>query len=531
MSEYIVGIDFGASSIKAVINNGDKLLSLKLSKTGETCELPHVIWYNKMSSGKIQHIVGSKARNMEPVEPDNAVSWIKRKLTLPNWSKKIECMSSEVSAWGVAGDVLDSVKIKIAERTGLEKDQDLRAVLSVPVNFSTLQRRKLKEAAQKAGIRVEAIVTEPFAALFSMKNVFKMNQQLVFVFDFGASTLDVSIVKVDTSNKLVFKELAAAGLNLGGVDIDEAIAEKLIRPKYKDELEACCESLESPKIDKETAKKVLNCFIMNCARGIKEEIFGDDLDETEGNIYDIEVTVTRDELLELFEREHYKERIIEMLDNLFDDLVEGEDCFDKEDVTMILPFGGTSKINYFMEILEEYFDGKFDAESFSFGDNNDLNAGLSDRYMAVAGGAVVYAKRIKNGRDVEVENVIPFRIGYEWRDKFVSCIAKNAPRSFKAKAMPLIHNELDLRDWKVQIYQSFSVDSTVINKIEGSDDGAVYIATVQLNKKLYNTNEDVLMRMTIPSGDILQLTFYQLQLVGNETELAMIEKQEISIGG
>ena len=53
MSEYIVGIDFGASSIKAVINNGDKLLSLKLSKNGETCELPNVIWYNKMSSGKI----------------------------------------------------------------------------------------------------------------------------------------------------------------------------------------------------------------------------------------------------------------------------------------------------------------------------------------------------------------------------------------------------------------------------------------------------------------------------------------------
>ena len=523
MEDYVVGIDFGASSVKAVGDKGERLLEITLN-AGTEKELLNVICYHPSNkSGEIQKIVGKKAALCEVTEPYNVVSWIKRKLLLPNWSKKIPALGRDVSACEAATDIFAEVKRRISERMDLP--QEIKAVLTVPVNFSALQRRQLKNIAKDSGIAVEQIITEPFAALFSLNDITQPRSDLVFVFDFGASTLDMSIIKIDSAEKFVVKELAAAGINLGGVDIDTAIIEKIIKPKYKDELDEFLASLDN---DPDTAQQKFTAELMRCARAVKEEMFGGEDDEVEESIGTIEVTITLDEILQVFESERYREQIIDTLDELFDDLLDGEDGFTKEDITLILPFGGTSHIRYFMELLADYFDGKFDAENFSFDDDTNLRNGLTNRYMAVAAGAVTYKKIRDGGTQSDIEDVIPFRIGVEQRGKFVSCIGKNMPRTFKGRR-PLNVNDIAAANWQLKIYQSFNANSTRID-----DDGSLgvaFIGAAQLDRELYDHKQSILLEMSTLSSELLKLNFYQLQFIDGEHERMLVEEKTFSIGG
>lgn len=531
MSDYMVGIDFGASSVKVVALNGERLMPLTLNTNineGRK-ELVNFIHYGLTRKGDIQKTAGSRARNFEITESENTVSWIKRKLLLPDWSKTIDNLNREITAWEAAQDVLGIVKGKIDETAG-EVDA-IRAMLTVPVNFSTLQRRHFKKIVENCGLIVERIITEPFAAIFSLDDIDALKDQLIFVFDFGASTLDVSVSKIDTSDGLRVKELSAAGLNLGGIDIDEAIAEKIIKPKYKSELEEFLNELAAKIGDHDNARNRLDAELMRCARELKEEMFGDDNDEPENNIDRIDMSITRDEVIEMFRRENYEGRIVGMLDRLFFELSGSDECLDREDVTMILPFGGTSHIDYFTDILAEYFGDKFDAGAFSFEDTGDLRDGLDDRYMAVAGGAAACLKLLNGGGKVEIENIIPFRLGYEWKNRFVACIDKNSPRGVESKKMPLEIAEMEARGWKLDIYQSFGAEGMALDLVEGSDAGAVYIGTVEPDKDCFEPNEDILVRLKITAADKLQLRFYQLQrLDSGETEVAECQEILFSIG-
>ncbi|GHS86364.1 heat-shock protein Hsp70 [Synergistales bacterium] len=93
-------------------------------------------------------------------------------------------------------------------------------VLAVPACFSLSQRDAMKRAAKAAGLVESRIVNEPTAAAlaFGMEGRF-------LILDFGAGTVDVSVVESENG---VWQVLESAGSpGLGGYDFDLALAEWL----------------------------------------------------------------------------------------------------------------------------------------------------------------------------------------------------------------------------------------------------------------------------------------------------------------
>lgn len=94
------------------------------------------------------------------------------------------------------------------------------AVMAIPVDFKPEQRQNLREAANRAGIRVKSFVSEPTAAYVNCRDELA-GASNVAVFDWGGGTLDISLISVENHE---VSELAVAGQRLGGNDIDQMLA-------------------------------------------------------------------------------------------------------------------------------------------------------------------------------------------------------------------------------------------------------------------------------------------------------------------
>jgi molecular chaperone DnaK (HSP70) len=93
-------------------------------------------------------------------------------------------------------------------------------VLAVPACFSLAQREAMSQATKSAGLRETRIVNEPTAAALAFGR-----EGRFLILDFGAGTVDVSVV--ESENK-VWQVLESAGsARLGGYDFDIALAEWL----------------------------------------------------------------------------------------------------------------------------------------------------------------------------------------------------------------------------------------------------------------------------------------------------------------
>ncbi|GMT32302.1 hypothetical protein PFISCL1PPCAC_23599, partial [Pristionchus fissidentatus] len=107
-------------------------------------------------------------------------------------------------------------------------EEPVDAVITVPSNFTNVQRQATKDAGEMAGFNVQQIVNEPTAAAiaFCSKHESRENRR-VLVYDLGGGTFDVSIVEIEGRKTRV---LATDGLtSLGGHDFDVEI--------YKEALE------------------------------------------------------------------------------------------------------------------------------------------------------------------------------------------------------------------------------------------------------------------------------------------------------
>ena len=94
------------------------------------------------------------------------------------------------------------------------------SVLACPVDFSPLARKRLKKAAETAGIKVAGFVSESTAAYMACREQTKAYRKIMVV-DWGGGTLDISILHIKGSS--VFED-AVYGEQIGGDDIDLELA-------------------------------------------------------------------------------------------------------------------------------------------------------------------------------------------------------------------------------------------------------------------------------------------------------------------
>lgn len=135
------------------------------------------------------------------------------------------------TVWKVAGRTwtpeMVALQIFLALKESVEKrrgaDELKEAVVAVPIGFSAGKRAALRRAARMAGIEIKGFISEPTAAMFCHYGDLGHHTRLA-VFDWGGGTLDISVL--ENRNGRV-KELATAGLKLGGDDIDRLMAERV----------------------------------------------------------------------------------------------------------------------------------------------------------------------------------------------------------------------------------------------------------------------------------------------------------------
>ncbi|KJE93794.1 hsp70-like protein [Capsaspora owczarzaki ATCC 30864] len=76
-------------------------------------------------------------------------------------------------------------------------NQVQHAVITVPIEFDEARRATVKDAATKAGITVQRVISEPVAAAIAYGfDVERTANKTLAVFDFGAHSLDITVLKV-----------------------------------------------------------------------------------------------------------------------------------------------------------------------------------------------------------------------------------------------------------------------------------------------------------------------------------------------
>uniref|UniRef100_A0A914QQ63 Uncharacterized protein n=1 Tax=Panagrolaimus davidi TaxID=227884 RepID=A0A914QQ63_9BILA len=165
-------------------------------------------------------------------------------------------------------------------------------VLTVPAFFSTEQKNKILEAAEMAGITVLQLICEPTAAAiaYGMEHSY-INGEMLFVFDMGGGTFDITIIKILNSKD--FEVIVLGGdSHLGGRDFDGVIIDWMLK-KLED------------KVGKNGLKKLMprkKYKIMEMAKEAKEALSQAEdaviqLSEVHSDASD--VTLTRTEFEEL----------------------------------------------------------------------------------------------------------------------------------------------------------------------------------------------------------------------------------------
>ncbi len=137
----------------------------------------------------------------------------------------------------VVADVLRFLR-KDALSRGFQGNPFESAVITIPVTMRGPARAELRQAAQKAGIRIHQFVHEPLAALYGYlrakpdfrQELANLDRRLVLVFDWGGGTLDLTLCQLQ--NGVLTQVFNAGDCEVGGDWFDLRVRQ-LVRQKHE----------------------------------------------------------------------------------------------------------------------------------------------------------------------------------------------------------------------------------------------------------------------------------------------------------
>ena len=212
------GIDFGTtnSSVVQYVSYGDRGETVPFGDS-EGRPIPSIVAIDR-TTGEVHTGRDAWNRRLELEESCVCIPSVKAVLDDDGWGRHI------AGKWWTAEDVATEVFKTLARAVVSASGQELSiATLAMPIGLSSDARLTLKAAAERAGIEVEAFVSEPTAAFFANYDELKSSEH-VAIFDWGGGTLDVSVLK-HSNGRLT--ELATAGMPVAGDYIDQLLAQKV----------------------------------------------------------------------------------------------------------------------------------------------------------------------------------------------------------------------------------------------------------------------------------------------------------------
>jgi molecular chaperone DnaK (HSP70) len=248
-------------------------------------------------------------------------------------------------------------KVKQAYCHKFPNAKEMRAIITVPANFSEIQRSATLEAAAIAGIQVQQLVSEPTAAAIAYFSKFRkeqvhMESGYYMIFDFGGGTLDISIIKGGSDDTELTVVDTQGDIFLGGRDFDNLIFEYLrshVSDRIKLDPNAVGMAMNATRRRKISEALVkLKEKANECKHALTYqdecEIQLGDIDILEESDITDEITITRSQFEKLIESSFIPKRMKELVDRV-----------NKYSFQKILLAGGSSNIPYIQRWVEQYF--------------------------------------------------------------------------------------------------------------------------------------------------------------------------------
>lgn len=140
------------------------------------------------------------------------------------------CHKTQYKPEEICALILGEIRNMACRTLGQPADTVWPAVVTVPAYFNDAQRQATLDAAEIAGLEVLKIINEPTSAGLAYglaTREWQKSSGNVIIYDFGAGTLDVSLLNIEDAT---FRVMAVSGnTHLGGEDIDYLIMNHVMR--------------------------------------------------------------------------------------------------------------------------------------------------------------------------------------------------------------------------------------------------------------------------------------------------------------
>lgn len=280
LATHAVGIDLGTTySCIAYLNEHGEPITIP-NKDGEL-STPSVVLFED------DHVVvGTEALRNSIRYPDRVVVHAKRYMNNPGHRWKIGGKS--YSPIDISTLILKSMLDGAREKIGAIE----RAVITVPAQFSDVQRQATAEAGKRAGLKQVDVINEPVAAalcfVLGTEGIWfteLATAQTIMVVDLGGGTFDLSLVRYQKNEVRV---IASGGdLQLGGLDWNRAL-ELAIAKQFQKEFGIDPmrerENAQALALEAEQTKRSLSVrpkAALTCAAGNQRKTYQVELDQFE----------------------------------------------------------------------------------------------------------------------------------------------------------------------------------------------------------------------------------------------------------
>jgi molecular chaperone DnaK len=264
-----IGIDLGTTNSCIAFMDGHKPKVLHNRQGQRTT--PSVVAFARGET-----LVGTLAQRQAATNPEATIFGMKRLIgrkldapelkawarlapydivAAPNGDAWVQIGERKVSPEELSAFVLEELKLSAEDYFG---EPVTAATITVPAYFNDNQRQATRDAAQIAGLKVEAMLNEPTAAALGYGAGDQRDLTLA-VFDLGGGTLDVTVLR---KTGAIFEVLATHGDTfLGGDDFDARLVRYAVdafAKKHKQDLTRDAAALYRIKEAAEAAKRSLS---------------------------------------------------------------------------------------------------------------------------------------------------------------------------------------------------------------------------------------------------------------------------------
>jgi len=382
-----IGIDLGTSnsSMAKWTNTSKSLGSLVYNFNDQNSALmPSVVYLDADND----FIVGNGAYKKIISEPENVVTAVKRKMD--NASKNIILRQNSFSPIDITSEIIKAM-FHSSISTGLRNPSGI--AVSVPYHFTQNQNNNIRLAVNKAVSNIDkfanlpieerpeltGLIPEPVAAALSYA-IDSMDSSIddnLLIFDLGGGTLDLTLINLNiTGNSINFEVLSTDGDDsFGGEDFDSLLEDYIIKREN-----ITTENLSDKMIKKQRSK------IREEVKSAKENLSF----QKEAYLIitglpcgkNVDTKIKRSEFDSLLSQNNNKKNYYEKFEKIIHRTLD-KTKLSENNVTKILPVGGSTNIPFFQKILQNTFPNA---------NYLNLSTNLHDSlYLSVAKGAAIYS--------------------------------------------------------------------------------------------------------------------------------------------